>query len=256
MFKDRDKYNKHIFVNKQSMVYPPIKYIDKETSSIENARRKGHSSEKNMIFFSWDSTKNESVKAALELQSHLPGYTLGMKTYKPLGFFKERERLRKKMDQQKIDAIGGNIDLMEEKRTLTEGNIESNQKKYETNRKMNRDKILEERKLVEDNIKERHDIVNSKNNEEYNNKIQDVKDKQKKYDKLLEKREKEKEKTRMENFVKNNIKTVTKYIEPKCRLYDPVSSIATNKGFTFGKKYDFIDKDMNSPDYITFKDDL
>ena len=256
MFKDRDKYNKHIFVNKQSMVYPPIKYIDKETSSIENARRKGHSSEKNMIFFSWDSTKNESVKAALELQSHLPGYTLGMKTYKPLGFFKERERLRKKMDQQKIDAIGGNIDLMEEKRTLTEGNIESNQKKYETNRKMNRDKILEERKLVEDNIKERHDIVNSKNNEEYNNKIQDVKDKQKKYDKLLEKREKEKEKTRMENFVKNNIKTVTKYIEPKCRLYDPVSSIATNKGFTFGKKYDFIDKDMNSPDYVTFKDDF
>ena len=196
MFKDRDKYNKHIFVNKQSMVYPPIKYIDKETSSIENARRKGHSSEKNMIFFSWDSTKNESVKAALELQSHLPGYTLGMKTYKPLGFFKERERLRKKMDQQKIDAIGGNIDLMEEKRTLTEGNIESNQKKYETNRKMNRDKILEERKLVEDNIKERHDIVNSKNNEEYNNKIQDVKDKQKKYDKLLEKREKEKEKVK------------------------------------------------------------
>ncbi len=60
----------------------------------------------------------------------------------------------------------------------------------------------------------------------------------------------------MENFVKNNIKTVTKYIEPKCRLYDPVSSIATNKGFTFGKKYDFIDKDMNSPDYVTFKDDF
>lgn len=50
MFKDRDKYNKHIFVNKQSMVYPPIKSIDKDTSNIENARKKGHSSEKNMVF--------------------------------------------------------------------------------------------------------------------------------------------------------------------------------------------------------------
>ena len=104
MFKDRDKYNKHIFINKQSMLYPPIKNIDKDTSNIENARKKGHSSEKNMVFFSWDSTQNESVKAALELQSRLPGYSLGMKTYKPLGLFKERERLRKKMDEQKIEV--------------------------------------------------------------------------------------------------------------------------------------------------------
>ena len=106
------------------MLYPPIKNIDKDTSNIENPRKKGHSSEKNMVFFSWDSTQNESVKAALELQSRLPGYSLlGTKTYKPLGLFKERERLRKKMDEQKIEALGGNIDLMEEKRTLTEGNI-------------------------------------------------------------------------------------------------------------------------------------
>ena len=86
MFKDRDKYNKHIFINKQSMLYPPIKYIDKETSSIENARKKGHSSDKNILMFSWDSAKKESIKQALELQSRLPGYSFGMKTYKPLGF--------------------------------------------------------------------------------------------------------------------------------------------------------------------------
>ena len=55
-----------------------------------------------MIFFSWDTTKNESVKAALELQSRLPGYSLGMKTYKPLGLFKEREKFRKKIYEQKL----------------------------------------------------------------------------------------------------------------------------------------------------------
>ena len=256
MFKDRDKYNKHIFVNKQSMLYPPIKAIDKESSNIENSRKKGHSSDKNIIFFSWDSTKNESIKQSLELQSRLPGYSLGMKTYKPLGFFKEREKMRKKLEKEKIDAIGGNIDLMQEKRTLTEGNIESNQKKYEINRKINKEKILEERKLIEDNIKLRHDDVNKQNNEDFNNKIKDIKNKQNKYDKIFEKIEKTKEKTRMENIVKNNIKILTKYEEPKCRLYDPVSSIATNKGFTFGKKYDHKEIDVGTPDFATFKDDF
>ena len=256
MFKDRDKYNKHIFINKQSMVYPPIKFLDKEASNIEKARKKGHSSDKNMIFFSWDTTKNESVKAALELQSRLPGYSLGMKTYKPLGLFKEREKFRKKIYEQKMDALGGNIDLMEEKRTLTEGNIESNQKKYELNRQLNKDRILEERKLVEDNLKQRHDNVKDKNLESFNSKIQNIKDKQEKYDKIFEKREKNKEKTRMENIVKNNIKPLTRYEEPKCRLYDPVSSIATNKGFTFGKKYDHREIDVGTPDFATFKDDF
>ena len=256
MFKDRDKYNKHIFINKQSMVYPPIKFLDKEASNIEKARKKGHSSDKNMIFFSWDTTKNESVKAALELQSRLPGYSLGMKTYKPLGLFKEREKFRKKIYEQKMDALGGNIDLMEEKRTLTEGNIESNQKKYELNRQLNKDRILEERKLVEDNLKQRHDNVKDKNLETFNSKIQNIKDKQEKYDKIFEKREKNKEKKRMENIVKNNIKPLTRYEEPKCRLYDPVSSIATNKGFTFGKKYDHREIDVGTPDFATFKDDF
>ena len=256
MFKDRDKYNKHIFINKQSMLYPPIKTIDKDSSNIENSRKKGHSSDKNIIFFSWDSTKKESIKQSLELQSRLPGYSLGMKTYKPLGFFKERKKLRKKIEEETIEALGGNIDLMEEKRTLTEGNIESNQKKYELNRKINQKKILEERKMIEDNMKLRHDDVNNKNNEEFNNKINDIKNKQNKYDKIYEQREKNKEKTRMENIVKNNIKILTKYEEPKCRLYDPVSSISTNKGFTFGKKYDFREKDVGTPDFATFKDDF
>ena len=256
LFKDKDKYNKHIFINKQSILYPPIKYIDKESSNIENSRKNGYSSEKNMLIFSWDSTKNESVKAALELQSRLPGYSLGMKTYKSLGLFKERDKLRRKLDKEKLDALGGNIKLMDEKRTLTEGNIEQNQKKYEQNRIFNRGKILEERKMVENNLKGRHDKVNSKNNEEYDNKINSIKEKQNKYDKKFEEREKNKEKTRMDNIVKNNIKTISRYEEPKCRFYDPVSSISTNKGFTFGKKYHFKEIDVGTPDYATFRDDF
>ena len=48
--------------------------------------------------------------------------------------------------------------------------------------------------MVEDNLKTRHDNVNEKNNEEFNNKIQGIKDRQNKYDKLFEEREKAKKK--------------------------------------------------------------
>ena len=255
MFKDRDKYNKHIFINKQSVLYPPIRNNEKELL-LENNKKKSISLDKREMVISWDASKREDVKAALELQSSKPGYTLGVKTYKPLGLFKEREKLRKIRDKEKIDALGGNIILMDEKRTITEGNIEDNQRRYEKNRKNNRDKILEEKEIINDNLKERHDEVNEQNLQNYNEKILAVQEKQDKYSKLFEEKEKNREKIRNENYVKNNVKIYTGYKEPKCRFYDPVPSISTNRGFTFGRKYVFKDKEVFSPDYGTFLDDF
>jgi hypothetical protein len=255
MFKDRDKYNKHIFINKQSVLYPPIRNNEKELL-MENNKKKSISLDKREMVISWDASKREDVKAALELQSSKPGYTLGVKTYKPLGLFKEREKLRKIRDKEKIDALGGNIILMDEKRTITEGNIEDNQRRYEKIRKNNRDKILEEKEIINDNLKERHDEVNEQNLQNYNEKILAIQEKQDKYSKLFEEKEKNREKIRNENYVKNNVKVYTGYKEPKCRFYDPVPSISTNRGFTFGRKYIFKDKEVFSPDYGTFLDDF
>ena len=255
MFKDRDKYNKHIFINKQSVLYPPIKSNEKDIL-IDNTKKKSFSTDKKEMIVSWDLSKREEVKVALQLQSSKPGYTFGVKTHKPLGLFKDREKLRKIRDKEKIDALGGNIILMEGKKAITEGNIEANQRRYEKNRKNLRDTILKEKKLIHDDIKERHDDVNQQNEESYNEKIMAINDKQDKYTKLYEEKEKNKEKLRNENYIKNNIKVYTGYKEPKCRFYDPVESISTNKGFTFGKKYDFKDKEIYSPDYATFLDDF
>ena len=255
MFQDRDKYNKHIFINKRSILYPPIRNNDKDIL-IENSKKKSFSTDKKETLISWDSAKREEVKAALELQNNKPGYTFGLKTYKPLGLFKDREKLRKIREKEKMDALGGNIVLMDEKKTLTEGNIEETQKKYEKNRINYRDKILEERKLRNDDLKERHDEVNERNLLTYNEKMMTVKDKQEKYSKIFEEKEKNKEKIRNDNYLKNNSKITTGYQGPKCRFYDPVPSISTNKGFTFGKKYDFKDKEIYSPDYATFIDDF
>lgn len=255
MFQDRDKYNKHIFINKRSVLYPPIRNNDKDIL-IENSKKKSFSTDKKVTLISWDSAKREEIKAALELQNNKPGYSFGLKTYKPLGLFKDREKLRKIREKEKKDALGGNIVLMDEKRTLTEGNIEETQRRYEKNRNNYRDIILEERKLRNDDLKERHDEVNEKNLLSYNEKIMTVNDKQEKYSKIFEEKEKNKEKIRNDNYLKNNSKIFTGYQEPKCRFYDPVPSISTNKGFTFGKKYDFKDKEIYSPDYATFIDDF
>ena len=110
--------------------------------------------------------------------------------------------------------------------------------------------------MVHDDFKERHDEVNQQNLLSFNEKIIAVKDKQDKYSKLFEEKEKIKEKRRNENYIKNNIKISTRYQDPKCRFYDPVPSISTNKGFTFGKKYNFKDKEIYSPDYGNFLDDF
>ena len=256
MFKDRDRFNKHIFINKEGLLYPPISKNDKDIFS-DHAKKKAASTDKKEIDFSWNTSKLEDVKASIELQNNKPGYTLGVKTNKPLGLFKEREKLRKIRDQQKREALGGNIVLMEDgRRTLTEGNIEDNQKRYERNRKYKRDKFLEEKKMRRDNIDERHDEINKKNDLEFKGKLNSVKEKQDKYTKLFEEKEKNKEKIQTENYYKNNAKQYTSYKEPKCPFYDSIPSISTNKGFTFGKKFEMKEKDVYSPDYGTFLDDF
>ena len=255
MFKDKDKYNKHIFVNKRGVLYPPMGRNDKDLI-IENSKKKSASTDKKEMVLSYDLSKREDVKASLELQSNIPGYTLGVKTYKPLGLFKDREKLRKIRDQEKIEALGGNIILMNGRRTLTETDVEENQIRYDKNRKYKRDKILEEKKMIKDDIQERHDKVNEKNNLNFKEKITAVQEKQDKYTKLFEEKERNKEKLQNENYYKNNVKMYTGYKEPKCPFYDSIPSISTNKGFTFGKKYEVKEKDIASPDYGTFLDDF
>ena len=257
MFKDRDKYNKHIFINKQSILYPPISSNDKDLL-FGGSKKKSQSHDKKEMIYSFDSSKLEEVKAALELQSNKPGYTLGMKTYKPLGLFKERETLGKLRDREKQEALGGNIILMGgEKRVITEEDIEGNQQRYEKNRMDNWGKIKEENQIKQNNLKERHNQVNAQNDLSYRDKLNSVEEKQDKYTKLFEENKRNKEKLQNENYIKNNIKVVTGYKEPKCRFYDPVPSITTNKGFTFGKRYEpKKDKENISPDFPTFQDDF
>ena len=55
--------------------------------------------------FSWDIIQNKDVKDKLQLTSNLPGYSFGMKTYKPLGIKNDRKKKKLIMLIQKFQKL-------------------------------------------------------------------------------------------------------------------------------------------------------
>ena len=66
MFKDRDKYNNYIFINKLSILCPRIRNNEKDLL-IENSKKTSFSTDKNEMFISWDSSKREELKASFRI---------------------------------------------------------------------------------------------------------------------------------------------------------------------------------------------
>ena len=254
MFKDKDKYNKHIFINKKSFLYPPLHKNEKDIIK-QIGKNKSKSTRNNDIVF-WNNTRRDEVQAAIELQNNIPGYTLGIKNYKSLGLSCDRGKLRAERNKDILDSFERSNHLFIGKNSITEGNIELNQKNYENNRKFYREQMLSDKKSYENQIKERHDKQKDINMFNIKKKIQSIEKRQEKYTNIFKEMEKKREKNQKDSYKKNVIKTYTNYKEPKCRFYDPISSISTNKGFTFGRKYVFKDKNENYPDYVSFRDDF
>ena len=80
-------------------------------------------------------------------------------------------------------------------------------------------------------------------------------EKEQKYLKNYIKRQKEKliqqKKSQKINIIKSGLKNIIK----KCEFYSPISSIQTNKGFTFGQKLE-IKRKVDSPDFPNLLDDF
>jgi hypothetical protein len=67
----------------------------------------------------------------------------------------------------------------------------------------------------------------------------------------------EKEKNSKKRFNTIDVdEKANKYYEPKGKFYNPISSISTNKGFTFGQKLTAYFEKKDDPDFPTFQDDF
>ena len=263
IFKDKNKYNKYIFINKRGIEFPPIKTNEKEFRSTNNTaksvnKNKPKVQNSNNVFSYEQTEKNEKIKKALELQSGKPGFSLGVKAYKPLGLAEERERLRNLREQERMEALGNVIEVGKKVNSQKNKGTLS-QDRYQNNRMELRKKKLEELKNLHEDINERHNEIKEKNSQIYNDKINAVLEKEKKYTKIYEEREKEKEKLQGENYFKNNNHTsisIKKSTEPRRPFYDPLSSISNKKGFSFGMKYPTKIIKVDTPEYPTFQDDF
>ena len=252
IFHDTDKFNKKIFINKMGILFPPIKKA-KEKDSYSYSKDKNLKNKKKEIY-SFEC--NKKVQEEIELNSRKPGYTFGSINYKPLNLKQQRKLLSESRDYE-IDRFltEGSTTLYHPVKSMNKGEL--NQEKYARNRLEQKKRINNDKQKIKDEIKKRHDEVNEKNQLEANEKIELVLEKDKKYKKIYEEREKKKIKKQKLNIIKNNSESEIKRIfEPKGKFYDPMSSISTTKGFTFGHKSSNKIIKQDYPDYPLFKDDF
>ena len=253
IFHDTDKFNKRIFINKIGTLFPPLKK-NKEKEYNSYSKEKNIKDKKRDIF-SFES--NKKVQEEIELNSRKPGYTFGLKTYNPLNLKQKRKLLSESRDTV-IDRFltEGGPTLYHPITSLNKGEL--SQERYAKNRLEQHKKLSEGMKKNKDDLKRRHDEVNEKNLMEANEKIESVIEKDKKYQKKYEQRERKKLRKQRMNIIKNNSESeIPKRLgEIKGKFYDPLSSISTNKGFTFGHKKDIKIIKTDYPAFPLFKDDF
>ena len=260
IFKDKTKFNKKIFINKTGIMFPPIKDIKEEINSTETNKKNSKEFKEEFLAVNWDTIKNDKIQAALELNSNIPGYSFGIKTNKSLGLKQERDNLRNLKEKEIMNKLEGYIfsgsqvlPLRSYRSTL---NLEQYQEQYEQNRIDKRNKQLEKRKEIFDMIKERHNEIQLKNSRSFNRKIYKIKEKEKKYEKIRKYLENQKKMKKFNTIDLDEKRTSYKYFEPKKKFYDPISSISTKKGFTFGQKLEIKYEQKDSPDFPIFMDDF
>ena len=260
IFKDKTKFNKKIFINKEGIMFPPIKDIKEEINSTENNKKNSKEFKEEFLAINWDTIKNDKIQAALELNSNKPGFSFGIKTNKSLGLKKERDNLRNLKEKEIENNFDGYIfsgsQVLPLRSYRSSLSLEKYQEKYEQNRIFKRNKKLEERKEISDMIKERHNEVQLKNSRSFNQKIYKIEEKDKKFEKIRKFLENQKKMKKFNTIDLDEKRTSYKYFEPKRKFYNPISSISTKKGFTFGQKLEIKYEQKDSPDYPIFMDDF
>ena len=273
LFKEKQKYNKKIFINKEGPVFPPLKkkneFKENLSDSFENKKEKeikellhNEKSENNAKVdiikdigtIIWDSDKLKEIKDILIPTSKKEGYTMGICLNNFLGLRKNRRDKNIKLNLELSEEIMEGLDLTVRKkhilkRALSQETYDNNKKKYYKNKFTNF-------KNNQNNINRRHKKVIEQNEQILKEKINNCIEKEKKYLKKYIKMQKAKlnqqKKLQKQNILKSFEK---KALIQKACFYSPPSTITTNKGFSFGHKLQSKIK-VYSPDFPNLLDDF
>ena len=283
LFKERQKYNKKIFINKEGPLFPfsNKKHIirnstlgiglsfderneidkelfpkskDKDTCNEEyNITKVDIKPTKNPII--WDSQKQIEIKEILKPVSKKKGFSIGVSLNNSLGLRQSRREENIKKSLQISNAINNGFSLNIKNKPVLKGAL--SQKKYEMARKKYYKRKYDKGKMIEKEINEKH-----KNNIEISNmfameRINSFMEKHNKYLDKYKQKEKEKleRKKRAQTLSILNSNSQINDLTPKAQYYSPISSISTNKGFSFGQKLPD-NKILDSPEFPYFVDDF
>ena len=284
IFHEKDKFNKHIFINKNGPMFPPIIKKNKNdeftisTSFIKddeeiNDKEKNKNSTIDVFAKEYNITQvnikanpkhtytcfspdiRQKIKDSLEINSKKPGYTLGVYTNNPLGLRQSRRNLNLKRSIKITNAFDNGVRVNIKFPQSFRGII--NQKKYALTRQNIFQKKKEENKKISEDIKMRHKKNNTMNSTLFKEKVNTLLAKEKKYLKKYENKQKRIEHSRKKSVILSYLHSIKhKNDEPKAKFYSPQNYYINNKkGFTFGQKLE--QKQLiNSPQFPDFTDDF
>ena len=261
IFKDKFKYNKKIFINKNGPVYPILtneKEKEKERQrniediknmymGIEIKKKKLNKGEANtsieknknkLLEIDIDSNTKRNLKNYLEPYSYIKGYSFsGNKNIDSLGLRESRRKINFEKIKEINEAINSELNLTRKSnKTLKKINSFDKNKAILLNKEENKEKLIYEKIL-----KERHHNINLMNESLEKERINKILEKEKMYSKKYLQKKKNLYLSKLKS-IKNQIKTSLsqnsriKYDEPKAKFYDTISSISLKKGFSFGHK--------------------
>lgn len=262
----RGRYAFKIFINKQGPTFPASEKqgIEKNKqagilSKPETALTRDKKSKTTIGFGNWElNNRNKKIREAL--QTNIPGYSLGIKSGK-LGFKKERKQKFQEREHELKSALQQNyVGLTIRK----EGDMEKRNIDYIENKK----EILKDliSKVHENEYKHLKDREKNKQkqNSLIKDKIEKIKTKQDKYQKIYEKTKLEIQQKKSglmhpkTAVVRRGKTPFTRKNEiPAYTLYDISTKYDPNKGWTMGMKYNYNpDKNKDDPEFPKLKSDF
>ena len=236
----------NIFIDKQGPVFP---IVNKEVlKNQKEKKKKEEMKNKNQIGFeNWDSKKKDARDA---LETNIPGYSLGIKKGN-YNFKQQRKEEAKNRERELENAILENtMTLHIKKEPLFKQNKDFNL--YEENKRENLKELVTRIKEKEDEGKDKRKDNLKLLEDLQKQKIKEIQEKQDKYQKKYEEREKELNRTRSGLYHprSKSSKILKRAQTPVEKLYDVRTKYDPNKGWTFGMKYDINpNKNKDDPDF-------
>ncbi|MCQ2818095.1 MAG: hypothetical protein MJ252_12585 [archaeon] len=229
--KSKMRYDRKIFINKKGPLFP-VKSKKELAEEKERQQKKKEDEEKYQRPKAFVVERSEELKECLDLNKK--GFSLGLKIGK-LNLKSERQEKKKELALRTSNILKDDLKL----HIKTEPVVVDRSAQFENARNEQKQKRSQRYQTNEDDIRNRHDLVLSKNEEERQNKINKIKEKEEAYNEKFKEMQAIRAMSQERSRITFNRPLIEKNNDtPGPNSYTLKGSVDATKGFTFGSRYD------------------